>query len=139
MKKLLIIITYFLSLCGSMSAQQTTKTQQKGKENVEQQIKHYVEEFSLNGNATAQFSELFRDYSKKMHAIRTLYHKKPQQTGTTLSDSELEKRILDNFAQSRAILDVREEYYKKFRTVLSPSQINKIFEDEKARRAQMRK
>lgn len=139
MKKILIVLTSFVLLCGSLFAQQTPKTPPKGKEYVEQQIKQYVELFSLNGNAAVQFSELYRGYSKKMHAIRTLYHKAPPQPGTTLSDSELEKRILDNFAQSRAILDVREEYYKKFRAVLSPSQINRMFEDEKARRAQMRK
>ena len=56
-----------------------------------------------------------------------------------MTDEQVEKRILDNFAQSRAILDVREEYYKEFRKILTPSQINQIYEDEKARRAQMRR
>ena len=59
-------------------------------------------------------------------------------TGTEPTDEQIEQRILDNFAQSRAILDVREQYYKEFRKILTPKQINKIFEDEKARRSQIR-
>ncbi len=128
-----------LSIVGSIFAQQGSKGQPNGQAKVVQQAKHYSELFALDEAKAAQFTEMYRAYTKRMHAIRAQYHKDPPQPGTTLSDSELEKRILDNFAQSRSILNVREEYYKKFRTILSPSQINTIFEDEKARRSQTRR
>ncbi len=74
-----------------------------------------------------------------MRAIHDQYRHERTAEGTTLTDEQIEQRILDNFAQSRAILDAREQYYKEFRKFLTPSQINQIFEDEKARRAQMRR
>lgn len=122
---------------GTVSAQHSSG--QNGKERIEQQVQHYITVFSLSEVQAQQFGALYKEYSKKMHAIHVLYrHERPAE-GTTLTDEEIEKRILDNFAQSRAILDVREEYYKSFRKILTPSQINQIFEDEKARRAQMRR
>jgi CRISPR/Cas system CSM-associated protein Csm2 small subunit len=74
-----------------------------------------------------------------MRAVHDLYHQPRPAEGTTLTDEQVEKRILDNFAQSRAILDVREQYYNEFRKILTPTQINRIFEDEKARRAQIKR
>ena len=138
-KQIFFLSVIMLSLVGCIFAQQGPKGKPNGQAKVEQQAKHYVEVFALDATKAAQFTELYRAYTKRMHAIRVQYHKDPPQPGTTLSDSELEKRILDNFAQSRSILNVREEYYRKFRTILSPSQINTIFEDEKARRSQTRR
>ena len=74
-----------------------------------------------------------------MRAIHDQYRQEKTAEGSTLTDEQIEQRILDNFAQSRAILDAREQYYKEFRKILTPTQINRIFEDEKARRAQMRR
>ena len=74
-----------------------------------------------------------------MRAIHDQYRHERTAEGSTLTDEQVEKRILDNFAQSRAILDVREHYYKEFRKILTPTQVNQIFEDEKARRAQMKR
>jgi len=123
---------------GMVSAQQPNSKTQNGKERIEQQVRQYTAAFSLNEAQAQQFGALYKEYSKKMYAIHVLYrHERPAE-GTTLTAEQVEKRILDNFAQSRAILDVREQYYKEFRKILTPTQINRIFEDEKARRAQMK-
>ena len=136
MRRILLIAMMMLLTLGTVSAQQPSG--QNGKERIEQQVRQYTAAFSLNEAQAQQFSALYKEYSKKMHAIHVLYrHERPAE-GTTLTDEQVEKRIQDNFAQSRAILDVREQYYKEFRKILTPSQINKIFEDEKARRAEMR-
>ncbi len=137
MKRVLFVIVSLLLMIGTSFAQQHSG--QNGKERIEQQVRQYTADFSLNGAKAEQFSVLYREYSKKLHAIQVLYrHQRPAE-GTTLTDEQVEKRILDNFAQSRAILDVREHYYKEFRKILTPTQINRIFEDEKARRAQMKR
>lgn len=121
---------------GAVSAQQPSA--QNGRERIEQQIQHYTDAFSLNEAQAQQFGTLYKEYSKKMHAIHVLYrHERPAE-GVTLTDEQIERRILDNFAQSRAILEVRETYYREFRRILTPTQINQIFEDEKARRVQTR-
>lgn len=135
---LLVMMALLLTL-GTVYAQQPNAKGQNGKERLEQQVRQYIAAFSLNEAQAQQFDALYKEYSKKLHAIHVLYrHERPAE-GTTLTDEEVEKRIQDNFAQSRAILDVREEYYKSFRKILTPTQINQIYEDEKARRAQMKR
>lgn len=137
MKKHLLVIIALL-VTSVLAAQQPTGEKRDGRQRIEQQIRNYISAFSLDGTKAEKFDAMYKAYSKKLYAIHNLYRHESPNDGTALSDEQLEKRILDNIAQSRAILDVREEYYKQFRTILTPSQINKIFEDEKARRAQIR-
>jgi Spy/CpxP family protein refolding chaperone len=137
MRKILFFITV-LWFTLPLTAQQPASNRQQGKQYIAQQISQYVSLFSLNEQQAQQFDALYKAYNKKMRAVHDLYQKEPVAEGTALTEDQVEQRILDNFAQSRAILDVREQYYKQFRQILTPSQINKIFEDEKARRAQIR-
>ncbi|MBQ6976999.1 MAG: hypothetical protein IJQ18_00010 [Paludibacteraceae bacterium] len=137
MKRMLLVMMALMLMLGTISAQQPNG--QNGKERIEQQVRQYTAAFSLNEAQAQQFTALYREYCKKMRAIHDLYYQPRPAEGTTLTDEQVEKRILDNFAQSRAILDVREQFYKEFRKILTPTQINRIFEDEKARRAQMRR
>ena len=148
MKRILLMALVVLITTGTMTAQAPKgkkgdglRTEQKrpdGKAHAMEQAKTYVTEFGLNEAQGKQFTDLYHAYNKKLHAIHQLYRPERPAEGETLTDEQIEKRILDNFAQSRAILDVREQYYKEFRKILTPKQINKIFEDEKARRAEMR-
>jgi Spy/CpxP family protein refolding chaperone len=135
---LFIMMALMLTL-GTVSAQQPNGQNQDGRQRIEQQIRHYTAVFALDEAQAQQFGALYKAYNKKMRAVHDLYHQPRPAEGTALTDEQVEKRILDNFAQSRAILDVREQYYAEFRKVLTPTQINTIFEDEKARRAQMRR
>ena len=138
MRKIFILITALL-LTLPLATQQSASGRQQGRQYIAQQISQYVSLFSLNEQQAQQFDVLYKAYNKKMRAVHDLYQKEPVAEGTAMTEEQVEQRILDNFAQSRAILDVREQYYKQFRQILTPSQINKIFEDEKARRAQIRK
>ena len=142
------MVAAVLSL-ATMTAQQAPKgkdankgqAEQKrpdGKARLMQQTKIYVAEFALDEAQAEKFTELYHAYNKKLHEIHAQYrHERPAE-GAEPTEEQVERRILDNFAQSRAILDVREQYYKEFRKLLTPKQVNKIFMDEKARRAQMR-
>lgn len=138
MRKIFFVLTALL-LILPVAAQQSATGRQQGKQYIAQQISQYVTLFSLNKQQAQQFDVLYKAYNKKMRAIHDLYQKEQGAEPKALTEEQVEQRIMDNFAQSRAILDVREQYYKQFRKILTPSQINKIFEDEKARRAQIRK
>ncbi len=145
----MIIIAMTMLMAVSLNAQQAGGNGQAGNgaagnrkqamQRIEQQVRHYSEVFELNEEQAQQFSTLYKAYNKQMRAIHDQYRHERTAEGTTLTDEQIEQRILDNFAQSRAILDAREQYYQEFRKILTPSQINQIFEDEKARRAQMRR
>ena len=148
MKRILLMALVVLFTTGTMTAQapkgkkgdglRTEQKRPEGKAHAMEQAKSYVTEFGLNEAQGKQFMDLYHASNKTLHAIHQLYRSDRPAEGETLTDEQIEKRILDNFAQSRAILDVREQYYKEFRKILTPKQINKIFEDEKARRAEMR-
>lgn len=134
MRKMIIIAMTML-----MAISLHAHNRQQAMQRIEQQVRHYSEVFELNEEQAQQFGTLYKAYNKQMRAIHDQYQHERTAEGTTLTDEQIEQRILDNFAQSRAILDVREQYYQEFRKFLTPSQINQIFEDEKARRAQMRR
>ena len=134
----MIIIAITMLITVNLHAQQPANRQQ-AMQRIEQQVRHYSEAFALSEEQAQQFATLYKAYNKQMHAIHDQYRNERTAEGSTLTDEQIEQRILDNFAQSRAILDVREQYYQEFRKFLTPSQINQIFEDEKARRAQMRR
>lgn len=136
MKKIYCVLISLLFALGVV-AQQPSRRQ--GMDRVGQQIKHYVETFNLNETQTQQFDTLYKAYCKQLLSIRVKYQNDNDNERATLTDEQIEQLILGNFAQSRDILNVREQYYKEFRKVLTPSQINTIFEDEKNRRAQIRK
>jgi len=131
------IIAMTLLMAVSLHAQQAANRQQ-AMQRIEQQVRHYSEAFALNEEQAQQFATLYKAYNKQMHAIHDQYRHERTAEGTTLTDEQIEQRIFDNFEQSRAILDTREQYYKEFRKILTPSQINQIFEDEKARRARVK-
>ena len=132
-----IILLLVLALTTLLTyAQQQSAKPLDGKARIEQQIKHYTTLFALNEAEAEQFDAMYKAYNKKLFSLYTRYQK--EQDDEILSDEELEERILANFALSREILNIREEYYNKFRTILSPSQINTIFEDEKSRRNKVR-
>lgn len=135
----MIIIAMTMLMALNLHAQQPTGNRQQAMQRIEQQVRHYSEAFALSEEQAQQFATLYKAYNKQMRAIHDQYLHERTAEGTTLTDEQIEQRILDNFAQSRAILDVREQYYQEFRKLLTPSQINQIFEDEKARRAQMRR
>jgi len=133
----MIIIAMTLLMAVSLHAQQPANRQQ-AMQRIEQQVRHYSEVFALSEEQAQQFATLYKAYNKQMRAIHDQYLHERTAEGTTLTDEQIEQRIFDNFEQSRAILDTREQYYKEFRKILTPTQINRIFEDEKARRAKVK-
>ena len=135
----MIIIALTMLMAVSLNAQQPTGNRQQAMQRIEQQVRHYSEAFALSEEQAQQFGTLYKAYNKQMRAIHDQFRHERTAEGSNLTDEQIEQRILDNFAQSRAILDVREQYYQEFRKILTASQINQIFEDEKARRAQMRR
>ena len=133
----MIIIAMTLLMAVSLHAQQPAYRQQ-AMQRIEQQVRHYSEAFTLSEEQAQLFATLYKAYNKQMRAIHDQYRHERTAEGTTLTDEQIEQRIFDNFEQSRAILDTREQYYKEFRKILTPTQINRIFEDEKARRSKVK-
>lgn len=132
MKRLIIFALLVLSCLSTIVAQPS------GREILAHQAEQYVQDFHLNDSLAAQFKTTYYAYAKDMRAVRKEYAHATT-ADQVLTEEEIEQRMLDNFSMSRAILNLREQYYHRFRRVLSPSQIKAIFDSEKARRAQQKK
>lgn len=95
-----------------------------------------VERMKLDEAKAEQFKTIYRNYQQEMmqlhrdfgHKHHSRRHAEPQ---TTPTEEQIEELMLGRFALSRAIVDVRERYYKEFRKVLSPRQIQHIYEMER--------
>lgn len=135
MKRYLLILLLTLPLC--LWAQRTATPQGTNTRNQQQQLmeltNYYLREFQLQGVEGAEFTRLFYAYNKELHTLMRQYAT-PQQSS---DEDQQETLILERFRRQRAILDVREKYYHLLRKVLSPTQIQKIYDDEKARKARL--
>lgn len=103
---------------------------------VKAQTEHLIAELGLDNATATKFSKIYNDYRADLKAARTKYPQirpKKDENGefTRLTDVEVEQNILNRFAQGKAMIEVRESYYKKFRAILTPQQIEKVYADEK--------
>lgn len=129
-----------LVLVFSMSmAAESTQTKEQKREAREKQLTEqtnaYIQSFGLSGEQAEQFRNIYMDYSKKLQGIKLLYKKEKAASAPT--EEQIEATIRSRFDRQRNILNIREEYYHKLRTVLTPSQIQKIYDDEQTRKARL--
>jgi len=95
----------------------------------EAKINHIVNTLALDDATAAKFRDVYKDYDNEMKAIlkgNGGERKKPSQ----MSDAEIEAQMKARFQQSRKILDTREKYYDKFRKILNPRQVKKVYDME---------
>jgi len=129
-----------LVLVFSMSmAAESTPTKEQKREAREKQLTEqtnaYIQSFGLSGEKAEQFRNIYMDYSKKLQGIKLLYKKEKAASAPT--EEQVEATIRSRFDRQRNILNIREEYYHKLRTVLAPSQIQKIYDDEQTRKERL--
>lgn len=141
MKRLLLITVAFLTMVGSSlmaQPQHDKKPQKMNEEQLSQEVAtrmaHHLE---LDEAKTSKFVPIYVDYRKELKQVWNKYAKpfppkekqaaKPQRP----SDKELEEMTTNRFARSRATIDVEETYYKRFLTVLTQQQYEKMLQLEK--------
>lgn len=131
MKHLLIILSLFIASFCTMPAMA-----QKAGKGSEQRVAHMVQILALDDATSASFTPLYSKYRQEMQAARQK-HKRIKPTkkkggGTTpLTDEQVRKNIETSFALSQSILDIRKKYYKEFLKILSPRQIDRLYNLEK--------
>lgn len=137
-RTLTLALVAIFSICAM--AQKPSKEERKAQEKqmIEQFTAKYAEQFGLDSAQTAKFSQIFKDYSKKFREINRFYKVPKVGKDETPTEDQIDAIILAKFDRQRAILEMREFYYRKFRTVLAPSQIKVILDDEKHRKEHMK-
>lgn len=139
-----ILVTLTMTVQGMAQAPQR-KPHPANNTNRNEQL---VEALKLDKATAEQFTKIYAEYHEAMRKVRSQFRfEQPKRSETqnneehpSLSDEQVEKNILNRFAMSRAILDIREQYYPRFREVLTPRQIEQLYrlEQRQGERIQQR-
>lgn len=82
----------------------------------------------MNDEQTKTFTTLFTECYAEMDKVHEQYRFDDSKNPTS---KQIEQNTENRFALSRAILDIREKYYKKYKQFLSAEQIDRMYRMEK--------
>lgn len=139
MKRYFIMVLVLVCSMSIVAEDNQSKEQRRGarEKQLVEQTNMYIQSFGLTGEQAEHFRNIYTDYSKKLQGVKLLYKK--EKATTTPTEDEIEAAIRTRFERQRNILNIREEYYHKLRTVLAPSQIQRIYDDEQMRKEHLQK
>lgn len=131
MKHLILILSFLFAAFAATPAMAQGKPKDPA-----QRAAHISQILCLDDATAMQFSTLYAQYSQEMRAARQKYARtKPQKSKgdarTQLTDDEIKANIEKSFALSQAIIDIRRKYYAEYLKILTPRQIERLFELEK--------
>lgn len=152
MKRLCLVAlaTILVALQGIAQGQTKMMTPEQReahkKEMNEQRCKQLATSLALDDATSVKFIDTYTRFNNEMGELRRKYkmhrpNKGEQREGQTtdmLTDAQVEENILNRFALSRSIVDVREKYYKEFRKFMNPKQIQHLYNLEKERGEHLR-
>lgn len=122
MKRIIILILFVFAVSSSLSAQPTAR-----QKTIHMAAVRIAEIISVPELSKDAFIALYQSYKKESGEIMK---SAPESGGTP--DEMAEAKILSDFEKSEKILALRKKYYFKFRTVISASQIQKMYDAERA-------
>lgn len=146
MKKSILFSVATAMICMTASAQQGGPKGPRGmyrgerpdmEKVAEMRANAIANELSLDDATTAKFTDIYKAYQKDMQAVGEKYHpkkapkadaeRKAPTAPKAKTDKEVEDRILNGFKEQKERIEVQENYYKKFSTILNPKQIQKVY------------
>lgn len=131
MKHFLLILTLLIASLGT-----TPAIAQKYHKGPEQRAAHMSQILGLDDATSVRFSALYEQYRQEMRATHQKYRrikpaKKKDGGPVRLTDEQVKKNIETSFALSQSILDIRKKYYREFLKIITPRQIERLYELEK--------
>lgn len=136
-----IIILFFTIVVSTLSAQSLVVGGGEGGSTSSGFMKFQSQQIErvlkLEGERLKQFQTLYAEYV----AATNSPHSRESRGGgrehnvyerhKSLSDEQVEAEILDSFARSKRAIEVKEEYYVRFRKILSVREISTMYEIER--------
>ncbi len=116
--------------------QQRPQPQQDGNF-TEFQLQVLTKQLELDTPKQAQFKTLYTEYSQKIEALQPKPQARPAQGEERTSrptDSQVEEMILESFVMAEKSTELKREYYYKFKEILTPQQIFKMYNVERRMR-----
>ncbi len=112
--------------------------QNRMKERVEaQRIGFITQRVNLTPEESQQFWPIYNQYMDKMQQIRS--SSKMEKSFDDMSDADVEKMLMSQMDKESNALDLRKEYYQKFKKVISVKKIAKLYKAEQDFKGEMLK
>ena len=145
-------VFYLFMFLFAVGAQMGTFAQNKGnkpksghmtpEQRMERQVEQVCRSLMLDDATTVKFAAIYKQYLIDLNNCSRsgadAFSKKVSGGKKQLTDEQIEKMIESRFAKSRKILDIREKYYREFKKVLKPRQIQKVYAEEKSNNAKIK-
>lgn len=136
----LLLVAYGVSAQGAMKSVSGRSATQRS-DMYDMLCNKIVEMLSLDGERKDSFEAIYSEYVKDTRSrghgggAKGRFPKggitPMSQTSESLTEEQIEAQIIDSFDQAIHSIEVKKEYYTKFRGVLSPSEISQMYEFER--------
>ncbi|MBD5192764.1 MAG: hypothetical protein HDS88_07715 [Bacteroidales bacterium] len=134
MKTLISFLTVIILALCTFNSKAECMSPESGPQTVKE-ANWLVEKLKIKGDSAVKFNKIYSDYRTEMEAVRAKYKwNEPAVVNgkkTPLTDKQVEENLHNGFKMGHKMIDIREKYYKQFKTVLSPSKIEKMFRYER--------
>lgn len=132
MKHLLIIATLLVTAIGITPAM----AQKDEAKRFEHKAEHMSQILRLDDATATRFQTIYNQYRQEMRTARQTHArirplKNKGEAPARLTDEQVKKNIENSFALSQSILDIRKKYYKEYLKILTPRQIERLYDLEK--------
>ncbi len=147
MKKFIVILSIMVCTLFTLSAQPQQARQPRPEVNREQdgnftefQIQVLTKQLRLDEKSVEPFTKLYTEYSQKMELLQpeqpeqrrnTPQNAKQGERPAKPTDAEIEAKILESFEMAEKSTALKREYYAKFKEILTPHQILKMYNIER--------
>jgi len=127
MKAGLLLVS--LLFCSTLAAQALDKGDGLRDKIMQVQMGQIISGLKLDGQRSEQFQAIYIRYFNEMAATES----KPDNymRADSITDAQAEQAIQGEFAAAKKSLHIREKYYDEFRSVLSPSEIYRMYAIER--------
>jgi hypothetical protein len=129
MKQVILILTLLGLSCGAW-AQQGRPDASKIQERVEAKRAAFLStRLKLTPEEAQIFFPLFNEYTAKVKTIRE--QAKPSKAVEDMNDAEAEKMVTAQMDVGMRLLDLKKDYYQKFKKVIGAKRVAMLFKAER--------
>lgn len=136
MKKVLFTVLALVVVASTAFAQDNDARAQRERQRAEQsavkQATAIAKNLKFEGELKDDFVVIYTEYQLALSDARMadMTARMSRRQLNSRTDEDIESDILAGFASERMIIDVREKYYKEFRRILTPTQIQDVYNEE---------
>jgi hypothetical protein len=132
-KIFLLVFSFALLLSPVLEAQNRVFTGPLRQRIMEVKLREISKALNLDQETTNRLRPVYASYENELAGIHLRDTNGFNEINSdSLSSEEAEKLITVQISNARKILDLREKYYARFKTVLTPQQIIRLYQTETA-------